>query len=282
MLSALIAGLLCCQDPKPAPANEPTPPPQQQSPPAGGGDKPAAVPQRHVEAWDDQLAKAKVRDFQKVLKGKPGMAVRSQALDDLAGGQNAQLVKPLADFVQSDDSVVLKKRAVELLGDQPADKANSAILQLLDSKASDSAAVQAELIRALSRCGYEPRHWQKIDDLFERNYDPSRVAVHEAILDLVAAHGERQAVPMLLRNLDEPVPRDVDGAANPPADYWKARWTSWSAWRSKVKDALFAVTGQRFSTVDEAKAWLAKNPLKAADSPANPKGKPDAKPKAGK
>lgn len=260
MLLLVATSLLLCQDPKPQPP-QPQPPaesPAKQAPPA-----PAAAP-KVVEAWDDQTAKAKVKEFQKLLKGKPGMAVRNQALDELAGGANAQLVKPLAQVVQTDDSIVLKKRAAELLGNQPADKTNAVILKLLDDgKVASTPPVQAELVRALSRCGYEAKHWKQIDDLFERDYDPARVAVHDAILDLVVAHEEVQALPLLLRNLDEPVPDNVDAAHNPPAEYWKARWTSWSAWRGKVKDALFAVTGQRFSTAAEAKAWLDKNPVKA-------------------
>jgi hypothetical protein len=33
-------------------------------------------------------------------------------------------------------------------------------------------------------------------------------------------------------------------------------------WKGKVKDALFALTGQRFTTAAKAQAWLKKNPLK--------------------
>lgn len=273
MLLLVTASLVFCQDPQPQPPQPPQPPapvesPAKQAPPA------TAEAPKVVEAWDDPTAKAKVKDFQKLLKGKPGMAARNQALDQLAGGANAQLVKPLAQVVQTDESIVLRKRAAELLGNQPVDKTNAVILRLLeDGKVASTPPVQAELVRALSRCGYEAKHWKQIDDLFERDYDPARVAVHEAILDLVIAHEEVQALPLLLRNLDEPVPQNVDAAHNPPAEYWKARWTSWSAWRGKVKDALFAVTGQRFSTAAEAKAWLDKNPVRP--KPKDKEAKPD-------
>jgi hypothetical protein len=86
--------------------------------------------------------------------------------------------------------------------------------------------------------------------------------VQEAILELVIAHKETQALPMLLRNTDEPAPANVEAADNPPAEYWEARWKSWAVWKGKVKDALFELTGQRFTTAAEAQAWLKKNPLK--------------------
>ena len=57
-------------------------------------------------------------------------------------------------------------------------------------------------------------------------------------------------------------PANVDSPTNPPASYGKARWHSWAAWKGKVKDALFAITGQRFSTGKEAKAWLKENARK--------------------
>ena len=117
-------------------------------------------------------------------------------------------------------------------------------------------------MRSLSRCGYAPRQWPSIEDLFEKSYLPERVPLQLAILELVTLHKEAAAVPLLLRNLDEPAPADVDDPLNPPAEYWKERWAAWAAWRGKVKDALYVLTGQRFTTAAEAKAWLDKNPLK--------------------
>ena len=68
---------------------------------------------------------------------------------------------------------------------------------------------------------------------------------------------------MLLRNLDEPGPTgDIHAGNNPPAEYWEARWKAWKAFRPKVQETLFALTGQRFTEAKEAHAWLQKNPLK--------------------
>jgi len=250
MLAPLILGILACQDPPP--------PPQGEVPKAEARGEPKPVV---VEPWDDKRAKEAVKALQRALEGKPSMRERSQALDALATGSNKNLVKPLQDIVADDASLVIRKRAAELLGNQPAKEGGKAIRKLLaHAKVTAAPPVQAELIRSLSRCGYEPKCWPELDREFERVYALDRVPVQEALLDLVVAHKEVQAIPLLLRNIDEPVPANPDDPSNPPAEYWEARWKSWQVWRGKVKEALFVLTGQRFSTAEEARAWLRKNP----------------------
>ena len=259
MLLPLIFGLLCLQEPTPEPkGQEPAPQPEVQAK-EGEKAKPAAVP---IEAWDDRRGKAEAKTLKAAFKGKPSMRDRSKALDVVAPGANKYLVKPLQDIVDDDDSLVIRRRAAELLGNQPEKEANKAIRKLLASaKVAAAPTVQAELIRSLSRCGYEDKHWKGLAGEFERLYHLDRVPVQEAMLDLVIAHKEKQAIPVLLRNLDEPIPADPHAAGNPPAEYWEARWKSWRIWRGKVKEALFVITGQRFSTANEARAWLRKNKL---------------------
>lgn len=254
MLAALLTPLLLCQDPAPAPA-----------PPQGEQQKPAepAEPPQTIEAWDDKTAKAAVDQFTKAMKPTASMNERNKALDGLAGGTNKLLCKPLATVVETDKSVVIRKRAAELLANQPAAEANPAIQRLLDSaRVTSNLAVTAALVRALSNCGYATAQWPKIENHFERDYSAERVVLQEEMLKLVEKHKERKALPLLLRNIDEPVPENVHDGANPPAEYWEARWKAWQVWRGKVKDTLFAITGQRFSTSQEAKDWLKQNPLK--------------------
>jgi hypothetical protein len=228
--------------------------------------EPLSVPARAepapARALPDNEAKAAVATFQKAVAGSPSMAVRTRALEHFAPGAHELFVKPLGRVVENDTAVVIRKRAAELLAQQPSKKAKPEIVRLIKSeRVKDHATVLATLIAGLSRCDYQRADWQLIDGMFERDYAPGRVPVQEAILDLVARCKEKQAVDLLLRNLDEPVPDNVDDASNPPAEYWEARWKAWRVWRPKVKEALFALTGQRFSTATEARAWLRKNPL---------------------
>lgn len=243
MLACLLTSLLLWQDPAPVPA-------------------PVAKP-RVVEPLDDKTAKQLASELEKALAGSASMAAKNRALDRVDGSSHALLLKPLATVVEKDKSVVIRRRAAVLLRDQPQADALATIRKLLKSpKVQGQSAVLAELVRGMSQCGYEPKLWSEISTLFDADYSAERVPLQEAMLELITTHKEKQAVDLLLRNLDEPTPENVHDADNPPKEYWEARWKAWSVWKNKVKDAMFAVTGQRFSTAAEATAWLQKNPLR--------------------
>ena len=254
MLAIALVGVLFCQDPAPK---------VQQGP---GQKSSQSSSSKTLETWPDKLARQKVKAFQKTLKPKKvSMAVRKGALDSLNGGISQQLIKPLQQFIEKDSSIVLKKQAVSMLADQPKQRTKPVVLKLLKNiRLTANPQVEAGLIHALSRTGYDSGDWKAIKDVLESDYDNERIPAHEALLDLVTKHKEVQAIPMLLRNLEEPGPANIDVADNPPAEYWKARWHAWAVWKGKVKEGLFAITGQRFSTAKEAKAWLKKNPIKKA------------------
>ncbi|MFT4511628.1 MAG: hypothetical protein ACI89X_003579 [Planctomycetota bacterium] len=252
MLAIALVGVLFCQAPTPKVVQDP------------GVKSDQGSSSKKLETWPDKLARQKVKAFQKTLKPKKvSMVVRKGALDTLNGGISQQLIKPLQQFIEKDSSIVLKKQAVSMLSDQPKERAKPVILKLMRNvRLTANPQVEAGLINALSRTGYDAGDWKLIKELLESDYDNERIPAHEALLELVKTHKEVQAIPMLLRNLDEPIPANVDVQANPPAEYWKARWHAWTVWKTKVKEALFAITGQRFSTAKEAKAWLRKNPIK--------------------
>ena len=253
MLAILLTGLLFCQDPGQQQGSG-------QTKESSSSEK-STTKTKELATWTDKLAREKVKAFAKALKPKKvSIAVRKRALDELVGGLNRQLIKPLQQFIEKDSSIVLKRQAVEMLSEQPQDRARPAILKLLkNARVTGNPQVQAALIKGLSRAGYTSKDYKAIADVLEDDYDTERVPAHEAVLDLVKEHAEKQAIPMLLRNIDEPMAKDVDAGDNPPAEYWKARWHSWAIWKGKVKEALFAITGQKFSTAKEARAWLRKN-----------------------
>lgn len=250
MLACLLMSLLSWQDPAPVPAPK--------------IDHPApAAKARVLEVLDDKTAKQVAAEFEKAVGGRASMADKSRALDRVDGNSHALLVKPLANVVEKDKSLVIRKRAAMLLKDQPRTDAMATIRKLVKSpRVQAHPGVLAELVHGLSHCGYDAKLWPEIAGLFEVDYAAERVPLQEALLDLITAHKEKQAIDLLLRNLDPPAPEDVHHKDNPPQEYWEARWKAWSAWKTKVKDALFAITGQRFSTASEAKAWLQKNPLR--------------------
>ena len=250
MLALLLSVLCLSQDPAPA---KPAPAAPAPAEPA------AATPAKPVAAWDDKAAKEALDEWSKLPKAA-SMAEKNRGLERFAEGSNKLLVPPLAKVVETDKSVVLRKRAAELLGNQPAVEACKEIRKLMkNGKIASQPTVMAELVRGLGRTAYDASCWGDLERLFEAEFFVERAPLQEAILELVIAKKEKAAVPLLVRHLEEPKPTDPDSASNPPAEYWEARWKSWSIWKAKVREALFVVTGQRFSTQAEATAWLKKN-----------------------
>ena len=84
-------------------------------------------------AWDERAAKSAVDEYTKSIKAAASMADRARALEALVAGSNKLLVKPLAQVVETEKSVVLKRRAAELLASQPADAAAPALVRLVKS-----------------------------------------------------------------------------------------------------------------------------------------------------
>lgn len=211
-----------------------------------------------VKPLSDSDARATVAAFKKSARNKKArLAERLEAVQTLGRASHKLLVKPLVKIVRSDKSIVVRKNAAQALGHQPAKQAHTQLLKLIGEKRTPE--VLAVLIDSLSSAGYDKRDWKTLERLFETKFGEKYTAVQQEILALVVKHDEKQAWRLLSRHLDEPIPKDVHGASNPPAEYWEGRWKAWRVWRSEVKEALFVITGQRFSSEKEAKIWIAKN-----------------------
>lgn len=252
MLAALFACVVLWQEPRPADQRPAPPAPKEAS---------ADKAKSDGKALDDKSAKAVLEAWNKV-KNSSKFEDRLQALDQFGAGRHKTIVPALTTIAGTDKSPLLQKRAVELLVDQTPADALAALKRLLKNPKVTDPMVQAEVVRGVQRCGYDKTLWADVEPLFERSFAQEALPLHEAILELVKVHREKQALPLLLRHLDEPKPSDVDAADNPPRDYWEARWKAWQSWRPRVVDALEAVTGQKFENAEAAKQWLKKNPPK--------------------
>ncbi|MDA0934570.1 MAG: hypothetical protein O3C51_14040 [Planctomycetota bacterium] len=245
MIELCLTLCLAFQDPEPRP---------QEAPPA-----PAAPA---YEEWDDKTAKEAVKDFEKKMKPKSAsLRDKLAAVEGLAQGRNAKLVAPLAKTCLTEKALTVRKAAADALAHQPEKEAKRAVLTLLgDAQLRDVPQVCASLLLALGTLGYEAgRDWKHLEGLFDRDYAAERVPLQQAMLKLIQGCGELEALDLLVDNLGEPIPADPDDPANPPASYWEARWKAWSVWREDVKATLLSLTGQRFSTAEEAKIWIKKN-----------------------
>jgi hypothetical protein len=225
-------------------------------------DRPASQP---AEILARPVSEKEARDALARLQGKPKgekptLAQRVEQIDALAAMQHKTLVRPLADLVRSEKATTARKAAAHALMNQASGDAHASVIALLgEDSVKDAPLIACVLVDGLAKQGYVSADWEPIEKLFERDFAPERAKLQISILKLAAKQKEKQAIKLLVAHLDEPIPSDVDGAANPPADYWEKRWKAWHGWHGEVSEALFAVTGQRFSTSKEAKVWLRAN-----------------------
>lgn len=228
--------------------------------PQPGVSPPASVPTAvTASTFDDNQARAALAEWKK-LPAKATLAERLGAVEALTRGAHETLVPVLDKLVRSDPSLAVRKKAAEALGQQPAKKAYPAVTKLLDDAAVTKTTELVEpLVRALGELGYTDKDWPRLETLFRAGYGQDRVGLQRAIIALADKHKEKAAVPVLLENLDEPIPSDEHGADNPPAEYWEARWKAWAVWRDEIRAALLSITGQKFGSAAEARAWLKMN-----------------------
>lgn len=229
----------------------------------------ASQPSRPAAAAEAELPPAFVvnekeaRDALKKLwsaKDKIPLAQKLDRLRELAQMQHKVLVKPLADLLKTETALTVRKAAATALGRQPAADAHPQVITLLkDEKLCSAPEVAAALVQALSACGYTSADWPLVAQYFEKDFESVRAPLQRETLKLAGKFKEKQAVRLLLRHLEEPHPEDPNAADNPPAEYWEKRYKCWKAWKDEAKEALFAITGQSFSTAKEARAWLKVN-----------------------
>ena len=65
----------------------------------------------------------------------------------------------------------------------------------------------------------------------------------------------------MAHELDAPETKeeDIGSADNPPTEWWEARWKQWKKMHAACVEALQALTGEKFASVEAAKAWFIKN-----------------------
>ena len=238
----------------------------QGEPPPGTEQKPATpakeAPAVEAKVFTDLEAAQAIAAWKRV-PAKASLADRVAALDGLVCGKHASLVPVLDKIVRSQDPIVVRKKAAQALAWQPDKKTYETVTDLLnDANIGRMPELLEPLIKALARVGYQSKNWARLDAIFRAGFAANRISLQRAIIQLAGEHKEKQALAVLLDNFDEPTPKDPTGASNPPVEYWEARWKAWKTWREDVKAAVQRITGQKFASSEEARAWLRANGAK--------------------
>ncbi len=90
------------------------------------------------------------------------------------------------------------------------------------------------------------------------NPDKAWAPLLVSVATYVGRTGDKRMCRWLAEEIDNPADGQgsVDDPNNPPAEWWKRRWEMWHEAKGAVVDALDELTGERFKTTADAKAWF--------------------------
>jgi HEAT repeat protein len=229
-------------------------PTQESAPASRPAEAPASRPAIRVLA--DEEARQAVARFEQTARKKLDMGQKMQAVEDLAQGAHPRIVRTLDAVLKKEPVPSVRLAAARALADQPPKESRQVILAAIkDKKNDDQPQVLEALVRSLDRASYESGDVELLARLFDRG----EATLQKAIIQCFGNHAEKEAVKLLLENLDEPIPAEVQPLHNPPASYWEKRWKAWKAWLPDLKEALKTITGQEFQDSKTAKNWLRQN-----------------------
>jgi hypothetical protein len=240
------------------------PAPVRADPPAMGEapPPPATAPASDppLRALTDAEAAPLLEGLKKAAKAKtPADAL--PAFEALAGVTHPDLEAALAKHLGHPLREVAIRAATEI-GRRPSPKTGATLWKgwslALNDKRPD---VRGGILAAMgaAKAPLDGKQYDEVAALWKRAADvPSLVGVATYFRAIAT---DKRPCRLLAEWLDEPrAGGDPKDGANPPAEWWEARWKLWSAIKGLVAEALKAITGQTFHTTDEAKEWFKKNP----------------------
>lgn len=229
----------------------------------GGAEKGGVFPEV-LEVKDDDEARA-LRDALDDALGTRDEEKVLAALRPFVTKRHKSFVAPLKKLVVDRRDAVAEVAAAAL-GSQGDKGVAPLLLKVVTHEVRErtflkGALAKAAAIESLGRLGvsggFEPimkmAESMLRDPELRTSYAP---AIARASIRYFGLTKEKRAVSFLIDHVDEPQPADVNAGSNPPAEYWKARYEAWVAFRPEVVWALKEITGMEFETGRRWKAWF--------------------------
>jgi hypothetical protein len=201
--------------------------------------------------------KAKTQEEPRGLGARSGSFLTQLEEVEAAGRvQHASLVPVLKKIMLHGGIVdAVKIKAANSLQAQPKKAACKVAMELLrDTRFQEQGSLSAPMIRLMSHHGAPKKFWAYM----RRRFLTLGTLGQQALLEHIGSSRDWDSARLLLENIDQPSPADVDAADNPPAEYWKKRYDKWARCKPQVRNACEKLFGQSFTTRKEANAWLAK------------------------
>jgi hypothetical protein len=244
--SFLLAGVAFADEPAPKPG------PETEKP------KPAAKPA--LAALSDVEAAPLARGLALAAKGRTLEAVLP-ALEAIEGKTHATFEAPLVKMLAHSLGEVAT-RAAMALADRAGPKTGSALWRSgwLAPANKRRPEVQAAVLSAMGRAGLllDAKQYDEVESLWRKQTNARTVTLIAGYF--AAVKTDKRPLRLLSEALDEPGAGSVNSPTNPPASYWEARWKMWQATKPAIQEAVQAITGQKFESSAEAKAWFDANP----------------------
>ncbi|MBM4015417.1 MAG: hypothetical protein FJ293_10705 [Planctomycetes bacterium] len=202
---------------------------------------------------DKSAATQRLRAAEKGLADKEPR-LRAAAIEPFLVHRHETYVKRLASLLKDRNDDVAKL-AAKALANQPYPAATEALLDFAcnEKQLSARSEVCAEAIRAVGRVGLGKKGYDRLRDTFLQG----DAEVKGALCQAFAAAKEKRAFSFLVDQFEAPQPANVNDPSNPPESYWRARHEEWSKYSMHAKKALKELTGEKFATMKEWKAWAA-------------------------
>jgi hypothetical protein len=218
----------------------------------------AAAPSlpKPVPVADRKEAGDLLKQYREVSKKKnASMAQRLQGLELLASRQSESFLPEIRNALLNDRDAIVRAEAAKTLGKQQFAKSLPVVTQGLErARKNEDHVVALALVEAIERLGYDGKLFDELCDLF--NDEATEARVQQRVIQLFDKAAEKRAFKLLVDNLDEPAPVEVDAADNPPAEYWERRWKKWAVWKADVSKALKNLAGIEFKEASFHKRWV--------------------------
>lgn len=232
----LLGGIAAAQQPPPAPA------PKAEEPPPP------------LPVLDDKEAAERIADFKRAYTKSADLGRRLEGVKKIATHRNERFAIELQKITLADPNPIVRAEAAKALGRQDGPKAKVGIVACLKGlQAAEQQVVLLALLDALQHGAYDPAYFDVLAPLFDK--ESTQPAVQQRIVRLFGKGQEKRAFRLLVDNLNEPIPENVDDPSNPPASYWEMRWKKWDVWRLDVAKALKDLTGVEFKEKKFYKEW---------------------------
>ena len=245
-------------DPKPPPAKPPDKPPEKPSdkPPDKPADKPPAAKEVPLQVLSDAEAAPLLEGLKKAAKTRNG--IEAMPALDAIGGKTHKEFEPLLTKMLSHLSADVAVRAASAIADRGNDKTSARLWAAWGATANrERYDVKGAILLAMARLGakLDPKQYDEVAALWKAA--PSDAALIGIAKYFETIKTDKRPCRIFAEFIHEPLQSgNVNDGANPPAEYWKAKWQQWHNVTPAVQDALKAITGQIFNDTSDAKAWF--------------------------